>query len=214
MCQPSNAMEKDIDLIVWDLETTGFVAPECKILEIGSLIITGDVAEEKHWVLQNNCEIPEKITEITGITKAIIDAEGKDPKECCTEFLALLKRAKKNVTHNGVRFDIPFLTNYVADLLALTPEQKKEIVDDLELGAFDTAVHFKAKKVGRVQREGEPFIEFAKRVMDVRAFGVKFNLALCAQESNIDLTGIVAHRAMADVLVTHKIYQTLPKGNE
>ena len=115
--------EKEIDLIVWDLETTGFVAPECKILEIGCFIVRGEEVEQKHWVLNNNVEIPEKIVEITGITQAIIDAEGRDPKECLLEFLPLFKACKKNITHNGVRFDIPFLIETANQILGFSAEE-------------------------------------------------------------------------------------------
>ena len=59
---------KIIKYIVWDLETTGFVAPESKILEIGCHICYEDGSiEDKNWLLNNNVEIPEKITEITSI---------------------------------------------------------------------------------------------------------------------------------------------------
>ena len=96
---------KDIDYIVWDLETTGFVAPQCRILEIGCFIINNNEIERKHWVLDNKVKIPEHIIEITGITQDIIDAEGRDPEECLLEFLPYFKRCKKNITHNGIRFD-------------------------------------------------------------------------------------------------------------
>lgn len=197
------------DLIVWDLETTGFVAPESRILELGALIFKNGKAVKRHWIFQNNCEIPEKITEITGITKEIIDADGRDPAECLHEFLAFVFNAKKNVTHNGIRFDIPFLVAYAADVLKHTAEESLELRQRLESTCFDTAVHFKAKKLGMGQMDHESFIEFGKRIMEIRAYGVKYNLALCAEEMKIDLTGIKAHRAMADVEVTHKIYQAI-----
>lgn len=209
--QVQNDVLKDIDLLVFDLETTGFVAPECRILEIGCYIVRGGKIEKKHWVFQNKCEIPEKITEITGITKEIIDAEGTDPATNLLEFLPLFKRAKMNLGHNSIRFDIPFLTNYAADVLGWTEAQKTATRRMIESCAFDTAVHFKAKKIGAEQLESEPFVSFAKRVMDVRAYGVKFNLTLCAEEMKIDLSGIVAHRAMADVEVTYKVFKALPK---
>lgn len=202
-------MEKDIDIIIWDLETTGFVAPACRILEVGAIIITGETIEKKQWVFQNNCEIPEKITELTGITKEIIDAEGRDQKECLAEFLPLFKRTKKNITHNGIKFDIPFLVAYSADVMAYTPDQAKAIIALLYETAFDTAVHFKAKKLSMLQTGEETFLQFATRVMNVRALGVKYSLGLCAEESKIDMTDVVAHRAMADVETTYKLFQTI-----
>lgn len=205
-------MIEDIDIIIWDLETTGFVAPESRILEIGAFIIRGDVIEHRQWVLNNQCEIPEKITEITGITKEIIEAEGKDPKECLEEFLPLLKAAKKNVTHNGIRFDIPFLVAYAEDVLKLLGTQKGELSELLRERAFDTAVYFKASKLRYVQNNYESYIEFAERVMNTRAVGLKFNLLLCCQEKGVDMTGITLHRAMADVQMTHELYKLIHKN--
>lgn len=200
--------EKDIDLIVWDLETTGFVAPECKILEIGCFIFKDGVVEEKHWVFQNNVEIPAKITELTGITKEIIDAEGRDPKECLMEFMPLFKRCKKNLTHNGLRFDIVFLTNYAGHILGFTPEQKAEVAKLIRSTAFDTAVHFKAEKLGMKPNENEPHHLFGDRVMSVRSF-VKFNLGLCCDEIGVSRENIQQHRAMADVYLTYEVYKKI-----
>lgn len=201
-------MNDEIDFIVWDLETTGFVAPECKILEIGCFIVRGDNVQEKHWVFQNNVEIPEKITELTGITKEIIDAEGRDPKECLMEFLPLFKQAKKNLTHNGIRFDIPFLTDFAESVLGWTPEQKAMSKALIRSRAFDTAVHFKAQKLGMKQNDNEPHHLFGDRVMSVRSF-VKFNLGLCCDEIGVSRENIQQHRALADVFLTYEIYKKL-----
>ena len=195
-------------IMVWDLETTGFVAPESSVLEIGCLIIRGDQVEERHWVLNNKCEIPEKITELTGITAEIIEAEGRDPKECLQEFLPLFKECQKNITHNGIRFDIPFLVAYAASVLGWDEKNKEAVTSLLRLTAFDTAVHFKAKKLDMAPMEKEHFVNFADRVMEVRAYGVKYSLALCVEELGIKLD-VPSHRAMGDVQNTYAIYKTI-----
>lgn len=200
-------MSKEKYNIVFDLETTGFVAPAAKILEIGCYIVYEDgEIEKKHWVINNHIEIPERITEITGIDQAIIDAEGRNPKECLDEFLPLFKGCEKNITHNGIKFDINFLVNYAADVLEWDTEQKETVRRLLNLTAFDTAVHFKAKKLDMVQMDKEHFLNFAERVMSVRAYGVKFNLGLCIEECGIKID-LVQHRAMADVELTHALYK-------
>lgn len=199
--------------IVWDLETTGFVAPEAKILEIGCYIIReGEEPEHKHWVLNNEVEIPEKITEITGITQEIIEAEGRDPIECLNEFLPLFKESEQNITHNGVRFDIPFLSAYASDLLEWTPEQQDNVELLLRTTAYDTAVHFKGSKLGKEQEEGEPYIVYADRVMNTWAKGVHFNLGLCIEESGI-INDVIQHRAMADVELTYRLYKHIHEEN-
>lgn len=201
--------KKDIDYLVWDLETTGFVAPECRILEIGCFIVRDNEVERKHWVLDNKVEIPEKIVEITGITQAIIDEEGRDPKECLLEFLPYFKLCKQNVTHNGIRFDIPFLVNYAEDVLSFTDKQKRFTTDLLNETAFDTAVQFKANQLVMLQDENESHFRFANRVMSVRAYGVLFNLGFACDELGVDRSNIVQHRAMADVELTHEIYKKI-----
>lgn len=204
---------KPIDVIVWDLETTGFVAPEARILEIGAFIIRGEEVEHKHWVINEGIEIPEKIIEITGITKDIIEAEGRNAEECLREFIPLLMESKKNVTHNGIKFDIPFLSAYAHDVLKPAVQQTADLVAHLRNTSFDTAVHFKAKKLPTTQGSAEKFIDFAERVMSQRVFGLKFNLKLCCEESKVDMTNITLHRAMADVAMTHELYKIIHKDN-
>jgi len=192
--------------IVWDLETTGFVAPAAKILEIGCFIVRGDEVERKHWVLDNKCEIPEKITEITGIDQAIIDAEGRDPRECLNEFLPLFKNCELNITHNGIKFDIPFLLNTATDLLDWTETQRSAAKSVMMDTAFDTAPCVKGKKLEMSQMDGEPFVQFAERVMNVRAYGVYYKLVDSLKEEGVTLD-VEAHRAMADVEMTHALYK-------
>jgi DNA polymerase III epsilon subunit-like protein len=196
---------KKIISVVWDLETTGFVAPECKILEIGAKVIFEDgTAEDKHWVLNNNVEIPEKITEITGITKAIIDSEGRDPKECLNEFLEILQQAPKNITHNGFKFDIPFLIGTIRDILAWGPNELLELETKLKEEAFDTAVIFKGSKLRMTRRQDEKFSSYATKVMNIRSTQ-KFNLGYACDDLKIDRTGVQQHRALGDVGLTYQL---------
>lgn len=202
---------QEIEFAVWDLETTGFVAPECKIIEIGLMVKYKDSDElmARSWVLNNECEIPEKITEITGFTKEMIDKDGRDPKECINEFLPYILQAPKNITHNGIKFDIPFLVAYVADLLGYSEDEKTALSELLRSAAYDTAVHFKAQKLGMIPDTGEHFDLFADRVMNVRAYGVKFNLGLCCEENNVDMSKITLHRALGDVAMTYELYKLI-----
>jgi len=200
-----------IDYIVWDLETTGFVAPESKILEIGCFIVRGDEIERKHWVLNNDVEIPEKITEITGITQDIIDKEGRDPKECLLEFLPLFKECKRNITHNGIKFDIPFLVAYLEDVLECTEEQKYATKDLINSTAYDTATYYKAKELGIEEGDYDTYFNFADNVMRQRVSGLRFNLGFVCDELGVDRSNITQHRAMADVELTHEIYKKIIK---
>lgn len=198
-------------IVAWDLETTGFVEnPDARIIEIGAIVIDdGKITEEQTWMLNHNIDIPPVITEITGITKADIDKDGQDPEVCMKAFMELMNSADKNMTHNGYRFDIPFLTNSIARELPIDANTALQIKNHLIATMIDTAVMCKAKKLHMIPNHGESGEAFAQRVMNVRAKGVKYNVKLMCEELGIDLTGIDLHRALADVAMTIKIYQKL-----
>lgn len=203
----------ETDHVVWDLETNGFNAPENKILEIGCFEVMKSGEIKKHqWVINNNCEISEEITKINGFTKEICEKEGVEPQKALTEFLEIVKRAKKNITHNGIRFDIPFLTNYTAWIFQYDDERKQKMLKHLRETAFDTAVHYKAKKSGVERGMFETFLEYADRTMNIRMVGVKYNLGLICQEEGVDTSGVTLHRALGDVHCTYEIYKKI--GNK
>lgn len=208
-------MIEPIDLIVWDLETDGFVAPANKILEIGAFIIRGDSVEERRWVLHNKdsegitIPVPEKITEINGMTTEKVIEEGRDPMECLMELIPLLNASKKNLTHNGINFDIPFLVAYATDVLVYNATEASLLRSHLRITACDTAVLFKGKKLGMYQGSCELFGAYGDRVMSQRVKGLLFNLGHCCDEHGIDRSNVVQHRALGDVELTYKLYQAI-----
>lgn len=195
-------------LIVWDLETSGFVDnPDARILEIGAFkVVNGEVQQETRWMLNHDIEIPEKITELTGITKGEIDRDGREPRECVSEFMTLLAQADHHLTHNGFRFDIPFLTKQLRELFGPGFDFYQQC---LEANGIDTAVYYKAQKLGLKQEEGETFKQFADRVMEIRAKGVKYNVGIACDELGIDRSKVEQHRALADVELTYEIYKKI-----
>lgn len=200
--------------IVWDLETNGFKAPENKILEIGLFKIeNGVVVDTKRWVLNYGIEISAEITAINGMTKEIIDAEGRDPKVCLEEFLQYVRESKANLTHNGVRFDIPFLVDSVLGTLGetWTIERIEKLRSHLESTALDTAVFVKGGKLGMSRLWNESFKQYADRVMNTIARGVKYNVGICCQELGIDMSKATQHRALGDVEFTNEIFKALLK---
>jgi len=203
---------KPIDTIIWDLETNGFVAPESKILEIGAFIIReGEPIEKRQWVLDNKIEISPEITAINGITNEIIAAEGRDPIECLNEFIPFLRSAKKNITHNGLKFDIPFLQNSLNEFQFYYPPDTlvSNLSDHLRSTAFDTAVHCKAQKLRMIPAYGEDYLTFADRVLNARQKGIHFNLGLSCTEHGIDTSKVTLHRALGDVEMTWELYKKI-----
>lgn len=195
--------------IAWDLETDGFDAANgSHILEIGAALIEGgEIREKKSWLLNHNVAIPPHITAINTITKELLDAEGIDPKKALDEFFGFFKVGTPHLTHNGIRFDIPFLAESAGIIYGLTPEKKRDLYARLYASAIDTAVIVKGKKLEMDRHWNESFKEYADRVMEVRAVGVKYNVALCCEELEIQVEGIQMHRALGDVELTHEIFK-------
>jgi len=197
-------MEYPKNYIVWDLETTGFDPKTCKILEIGVMkIVDGETIEKKNWLLNHGIEVPPNITEITTITTEMV-AAGVDPVVAMEEFLEeFVKDSDFNLTHNGYRFDLPFLTYHMTEV------QLKKYKDILTNGCLDSAVLYKANALKLTRKEGEKFTDFAGRVMSIWAKGVKYNVAHCCEVLKIDTSTSQFHRALGDVYLTNEIYKKL-----
>jgi len=67
---------REMSLAVVDVETTGFDANECRVIEVGIVRFErGQFAERWGQLIDPGCEIPEKITEITGITQEMVKGQ-------------------------------------------------------------------------------------------------------------------------------------------
>ena len=45
--------------------------------------------------------------------------------------------------------------------------------------------------------------------MNIRAYGVKYNLGLCCEEMEVDKSNITLHRASGDVYLTYELYKKI-----
>lgn len=74
--------------IVFDLETTGLNASTHEILEIGAIKVyrDGNQHDTFQTLVKPSKKVPKKITEITGITQEMVEAEGKPLEEALREF--------------------------------------------------------------------------------------------------------------------------------
>ena len=193
--------------IAWDLETTGFSPANDRIVEIGAMVVKdGEVISEWSWLLNHpGLDIPEAATNVHGITNEEMRSKGKDPDECLRLFMDLFsENGYYNLTHNGIKFDIPFLRAELnrSGMADSTDERIKKVKDR----AVDSAVLYKAQHIQARRFEAENFLEFANRVMAVRAYGVKFNVKYLTEKLGIKVDGDL-HRALVDVKATHEIYQ-------
>lgn len=100
--------------VVFDLETTGLRPCHDRILEIGALRIEeGEVTGTYETMIDNGVPIPERITELTGITEAMIEG-APQVREAVEGFLEFSQEAVL-VGHN-VLFDYSFMKKNVINL--------------------------------------------------------------------------------------------------
>ncbi len=201
-----------LNYTVWDLETSGLDPEKDKILEIGWLAIRGGKETERGSVLLNHpdFEVPELITGITGINTEMIRTEGVEPRAAYEKLLSLMSDEIPHVTHNGLRFDIPFFKNKIGNVesgLSFSGYEWEGLCEMLERNTIDTAVLFKAGKLGRRRRFNETFTQWGNRVMEERVFGLKYNVAVCCDDLGIEKGE--QHRALSDVLLTNEIYKKI-----
>ncbi len=210
---PANAyatrVEWPTSYVVWDLETSGLEPTKDYILEIGAIVIeNGEIVSEHQWILDNGIEIKPELTAIHGIDNAMVAAEGRDPKQCMEEFLQVLQPGRlPNITHNGYKFDIPWLNHHATVLLEL-PEEN-QLVKELHATMIDTAALMKGALLNLPRGYNESMREYAGRVMSIMAKGVYYKVPVCCELLDIDMTGITTHRAGGDVVLTNEIYKKI-----
>lgn len=197
--------------VVWDLETTGLSAEKCHILEIGLIEVeNGQVVNQYEWVLDHGIDIPQESIDIHGITPEVVAERGRNPQDCFNEFIDRLQPGTiPHITHNGYRFDIPWVVEHAKKLLGIEHSAALDLHHHLERTMIDTAVLMKGALLEMQRGFNEPMVDYAKRVMDIRAFGVKYNVTVCCEKLGIDMNDVETHRAGGDTLLTHRIYQHL-----
>lgn len=114
-----------------DIETTGLDVEGDEITELGWVLV--DTVTKKPLLTESymlqvapETEIPELITELTGITKEMLDEFGDPPAEVFDRLLQVIKKHEVDyiVAHNGNAFDKPFLYNRMRDWGFIPPEHQ------------------------------------------------------------------------------------------
>ncbi len=97
----------EADFVVVDIETTGLAPPGARITELAAVRVRrGEVDLEFSQLVDPGCAIPPKITEITGITTAMVRGQPRI-EDVWSHFLSFLG-GQVLVAHNA-RFDLSFL---------------------------------------------------------------------------------------------------------
>lgn len=197
--------------IVWDLETTGFDPINDRIVEVGVAIVRdGLVIDQWSSLINFEGEMSEGAFAAHGISKEMCEKEGKPEREVIARLFQNILDCEAHVTHNGTRFDIPFLKHA---MILLQQENGSQMPvspgDILRENHIDTAAIYKGGKMGEAKDWKEGWHEYFYRVLSKPVKGLKYNVDTCCEEFGIPIDEMTRHRALGDVLLTQRIYEFL-----
>lgn len=100
--------------VVFDLETTGLDPEKHEIIEIGAIRVNRDSVNHDTFqsLVKPSRKVPKKITELTGINQAMLDAEGEPIESVLREFLSFV--GDLQLVSFNADFDMAFLRNAAA----------------------------------------------------------------------------------------------------
>jgi len=198
---------------VIDCETTGLSPEKDEIVEVG----IWTPARGAVSLMVKHETIPKIITEITGITAAMTQAEGRSITEVLTDLIGYIgelvtteERPSLGVSrpvtmfptiigHNFLAFDLPFLIHACDNHGLIWPHTR----------IVDTGGLYVAHQLGLVRAPGEHAERYAARGLISRPLTMRWSLAECCRVMGIDISDLRAHRATGDVLATQRLYERL-----
>lgn len=122
------------EIVVFDFETTGLSPINDEILEIGAIkLVKNDKGEyeltdEISVILNTSNPIPDKITEITGITVEMQNKNGITQEEGFHLLNALINPDTLLIAYN-IQFDLGFLMSFYRKYYAPNYQIKNDILD-------------------------------------------------------------------------------------
>lgn len=217
------------DYTVIDLETNGLQPDECAICVIGHTVIRDGKPVETHETYINWFADPD--ADHADIEKRLLDTEkvmkagkktflhtkekllecGRPPKEVFAEYLKLFEEMEARnevlVSHNGIHFDLPFLTAHFHNVLKVSWKFREDLV-------FDTGIATKASQMATVPypMPDETLYKFFWRVGRTPAKGIFWRLdGYCDETFHLfEKAGVdkeLAHTAGIDSLLTAYLYE-------
>lgn len=124
----SDIAYKDIEFVIFDLETTGFHPIFRYIFDIGAVKVkNGVIIEKLNFFIKPNQPIPNEITKLTKVTNDMVK-EGLSEEEGVKRFLEFIGENSVIVGHN-VKFDVDFI-NYKSKVYNLGKNLTNHVILD------------------------------------------------------------------------------------
>ena len=155
----TQSREKREGYVVIDLETTGLDSTSDEIIELAAIrIVDHKIADQLECLINVEKEIPTTITELTGITKEMLDEQGVSHAKALNQFCDFIGQSPI-ISHNIV-FDRGFLKeacrktgrpnikNSVKDTLDIA-RRRIDDVPDYKLRTLADYFHVEVKKKHR-----------------------------------------------------------------
>ena len=114
----NSLFERFDNIIVLDTETTGFSPRQEEIIELAMLRVSrsGETEEYDCFIrLSPGRRIPPKIVELTGITDAMLEAEGVEKAAACDGLIRMLSLERPLLAAYNAQFDLGFLYYFLKD---------------------------------------------------------------------------------------------------
>lgn len=114
--------KKEYPIVVIDIETTGLDPFKDQILEIGAVKYIDEERITFQKLIRINNSVPEKITQLTGITDQMINEHGVSLKSALLDLLSFV--SNYHIYGYNISFDISFLNQAYKKLSLNTLENK------------------------------------------------------------------------------------------
>lgn len=102
----------DEGFIAFDTETTGVNVSEDRIVTAAAVVFRdGEPQETRSWLIKVDVDIPERASEVHGITNEISQSQGQDQAEALAEIGDFLDSAGLPIVCFNAGFDIPILNS-------------------------------------------------------------------------------------------------------
>lgn len=192
------------DYTVLDTETTGLSVLRDKIVELSWLkVVDGEAGKQRSYVVNpGDVIMPDHVAKIHGITQEMAE-QGAPIREVLTELFMDIGE-QPVVGHNIINFDWPLITYAVMRDDPAAPNPMS-----LMPRLIDTMVLYKSTLMGVLQQHGQTHLAFARRVLDARIKGLRFNLKVACEEMGVEPGEGRLHTARYDVQQTHGLLQVL-----